>query len=92
VCSPYTNDSAPIKLAIELNAKLISLEHRYYGKSQPFSNEQGGWSLKNLVYLNSSQAIEDIHTFMMSLRSTYGQDRQIVLHGCSYPGALVAWY
>ena len=53
-----------MKLAIELKAKLISLEHRYYGKSQPFSNEEGGWSTENLKYLNSSQAIEDIHSFM----------------------------
>jgi len=55
-------------MAIKLKAKLMTLEHRYYGMSQPFTNEEGGWSVENLKYLNSTQAIEDIHAFIEDLR------------------------
>ena len=74
-CNPPKNSSSPVQLAIKLKAKLMALEHRYYGDSQPFNNSEGGWSIENMKYLTSKQAIEDIHGFIKSLRKTYGQDR-----------------
>lgn len=35
-CSPQNEGSAVGQLAEQLDAKIISLEHRYYGESQPF--------------------------------------------------------
>jgi hypothetical protein len=46
------------------SAKLISLEHRYYGESQPFTNDEGGWSTENLKWLNTSQALADTSLFI----------------------------
>jgi len=68
----------------------VSLEHRYYGASQPFSD----WSLDNLKWLNTTQALEDIHKFINYMKITLDNkmDRKVMLVGGSYPGALVAWY
>jgi hypothetical protein len=41
-------------LGIKHGAKLISLEHRFYGTSQPFNATEGGWSPENLKYLNTT--------------------------------------
>lgn len=70
----------------------MALEHRYYGDSQPFRYDKGGWTYENLKWLNVTQAIEDIELFVQSLKKEYGQDQQIVLIGGSYPGAVVAWF
>jgi len=39
---------------------LVTLEHRYYGASQPFPD----WSTKNLEYLTSQQALADTAYFI----------------------------
>jgi hypothetical protein len=39
----------PFMVGADNNALLVTLEHRYYGASQPFEN----WSTKNLEYLTS---------------------------------------
>jgi len=39
----------PFMVGAEHNALLVSLEHRYYGDSQPFSD----WSTENLKLLTS---------------------------------------
>lgn len=41
-------------------ALLISLEHRYYGASQPFDD----WSTENFEFLTSEQALADIANFI----------------------------
>ena len=41
-------------------ALLMSLEHRYYGDSQPFED----WSTPNLKFLTSEQALADIAQFI----------------------------
>jgi len=68
----------------------VSLEHRYYGASQPFSD----WSLDNLKWLNTTQALEDIHKFINYMKITLDRkmDRKVMIVGGSYPGAVVAWY
>ena len=72
------------------NGLLVALEHRYYGASQPFDD----WSTPNLKWLNSTQALEDIHKFInyMKLVLDRKMDRKVMIVGGSYPGAMVAWY
>ena len=43
-------------LGATYNAQFLVLEHRFYGESQPFDD----WSLENLAYLNSEQALADL--------------------------------
>jgi len=46
----------------EHEALLVSLEHRYYGESQPFES----WATENMEYLSSKQALADIAHFIES--------------------------
>lgn len=69
-------------------ALLMSLEHRYYGDSQPFSD----WSTANLEYLTSEQALADIANFIEKQNIRFGYDADWVVIGGSYPGALSAWF
>ena len=69
------------------NATLISLEHRYYGKSQPMPD----LSSENLAYLTSQQSLEDIKSFLLWYHEHH-PFKKVVLVGCSYAGALVGWF
>lgn len=73
--------------AKDLNGALFSLEHRYYGLSQPFAN----WSTDNLRYLSSQQALSDLSAFIQAKRSE-GWNGTWFVFGGSYPGALSAWF
>ena len=68
------------------------LEHRYYGDSQPSSDEQGGWSYDNLQWLNAPQALADIAHFIDSTNEDLVGHHDWVVIGGSYPGALSAWF
>jgi len=68
-------------------ARLLVLEHRFYGDSQPFDN----WSLESYQYLSSEQAMADIAYFLASMNKGK-EDRQTIVVGGSYPGALSAWF
>jgi len=74
------------------NALLISLEHRYYGDSQPFSD----WSTSNLKYLSSQYALADIAYFIDTMNARFltniGRKPDWITIGGSYPGALSAWF
>lgn len=68
-------------------ALLTALEHRFYGKSQPFDD----LSKESLGYLSAEQALSDLAHFLNFL--TKGQPyRPVVIVGGSYPGALSAWF
>ncbi|KAG5930960.1 hypothetical protein E4U53_002032 [Claviceps sorghi] len=75
-------------------AAVISLEHRYYGKSSPFENLTNA----NLQYLTLENAIQDIVYFANNVVLPFDRERTSspdkapwVLTGCSYSGALNAW-
>ena len=69
-------------------ALLMSLEHRYYGDSQPFDD----WSTPNLKYLTSTQALADIASFIDAQNSRLNRKADWIVIGGSYPGALAAWF
>eukprot|EP01112_Ceratiomyxa_fruticulosa_P014068 TRINITY_DN4005_c0_g5_i1.p1 TRINITY_DN4005_c0_g5~~TRINITY_DN4005_c0_g5_i1.p1 ORF type:complete len:571 (-),score=58.81 TRINITY_DN4005_c0_g5_i1:106-1818(-) len=79
-----------VYLAQEYNALVISLEHRYYGESVPFSD----LSTNNLAYLSVQQALADIAQFKAAMLQTYQVPLASpwITFGCFYSGSLSAWF
>ncbi|KAK8327651.1 hypothetical protein V6Z12_A11G197200 [Gossypium hirsutum] len=82
-------------LAKKFGAAVVSLEHRYYGKSSPFKSH----TMENLKYLSSKQALFDLAVFRQwyqeSLnlkRNRTGAENAWFVFGVSYSGALSAWF
>lgn len=77
-------------LAQRLGAKILALEHRFYGQSIP----NGRFSTDNYRLLTVQQALADLAFF----RDAYQRERlggganKWVAIGGSYPGALSAWF
>ncbi|KFK40185.1 hypothetical protein AALP_AA3G341500, partial [Arabis alpina] len=95
-CSGIANDYISV-LAKKFGAGVVSLEHRYYGKSFPFKS----LTTENLKYLSSKQALFDLAAFRKyyqeSLnvklnRSSGGIENPWFFFGISYSGALSAWF
>ncbi|GLT82679.1 hypothetical protein SLE2022_010370 [Rubroshorea leprosula] len=93
-CNGIANDYLSV-LAKKFGAAVVSLEHRYYGKSSPFKS----LTTENLRYLSSKQALFDLAVF----RQWYQESLNLKLNranvenpwfffGVSYPGALSAWF
>ncbi|XP_026472568.1 LOW QUALITY PROTEIN: putative serine protease F56F10.1 [Ctenocephalides felis] len=78
-----------IEYAKQFNALCFQLEHRYYGKSHPTSD----LGTKNLIYLNSEQALADLAFFIQTMNEKYGFSDvpKWIVFGGSYPGSLAAW-
>jgi len=81
-----------LQVAQQHNALYLVLEHRYYGKSQPFKDHK----TENLAYLTADQALEDIAYFIgwFKVNSGYqiSPSQPWLTIGGSYPGALSAWF
>ncbi|KAG6966497.1 hypothetical protein JG687_00004816 [Phytophthora cactorum] len=77
-------------IAQKFGAKILALEHRFYGKSIP----NGDLSTENYQYLTVQQALADLKHFKESYQSQLGTDdsNQWIAIGGSYPGALSAWF
>ncbi|XP_006425539.2 probable serine protease EDA2 isoform X1 [Citrus clementina] len=99
ICGEYTCDGIPndylAVLAKKFGAAVVSLEHRYYGKSSPFES----LSTENLKYLSSKQALFDLAIFRqryqesLNLKLKRGDaENTWFVFGISYPGALSAWF
>ena len=56
------------ELASQLHAVVVSLEHRYYGASQPFAD----LSTEHLRYLSANQALADLANFHAFYEVGYG--------------------
>ena len=87
-CTPPDDKMFPMLVGADHNALLMSLEHRYYGDSQPFED----WSTPNLKYLTSTQALADIASFIDSQNERLNRKADWIVIGGSYPGALAAWF
>ncbi|CAK4147882.1 unnamed protein product [Aphanomyces euteiches] len=76
-------------LAKKLGALLVSIEHRFYGKSQPLPD----WSVESFKYLTMRQAVDDIAHFQdyFSQSRNLTKDTKWVTFGGSYPGQITAY-
>ncbi|KHN41677.1 Putative serine protease EDA2 [Glycine soja] len=83
-CNGITNDYIGV-LAKKFGAAMVTLEHRYYGKSSPFNSLE----TENLKYLSSKQALFDLAVFRQ-----YYQAR-VTTHNYSWASdiyeASIAW-
>ena len=81
-------NTAVMTYAAKLGAAVYQLEHRFYGKSQPF----GDLSTEHLSFLSSRQALADANNFAVQhLKSKFGASTKVISFGGSYSGALSAW-
>lgn len=76
--------------AQRFNALVLSIEHRFYGKSVPTRD----LSNANLRFLNSEQALADFAMFRqyISEKLALPKTTKWVAFGGSYSGALSAWF
>uniref|UniRef100_A0A915PJ41 Uncharacterized protein n=1 Tax=Setaria digitata TaxID=48799 RepID=A0A915PJ41_9BILA len=84
--------SSPVLIwAKKYGAVCFLLEHRFFGKSQPFKDV----SVENFQYLSVNQALADLKNFIEIMTKTFFWDvkkPRFVLFGESYSGALAAWF
>lgn len=78
-----------IEYAKQFGALCFQIEHRFYGQSYPTAD----MSIKNLVYLNSEQALADIAYFIENQKNISKSLNNVkwIVFGGSYPGSLAAW-
>lgn len=93
LCGESTCGAGSLNGAIRAHAKkhgayLVALEHRYYGKSQPFKT----LAAANLKYLTSDNALADAAAFQKWLSGEEGLTGKWVVVGGSYAGVLAARY
>ena len=75
-------------LARKYHAKLVALEHRYYGMSVPGKN----LSTENLKHLKTEFALKDLKRFQEELVLSRNWTGKWIAFGGSYPGSLSAYY
>ncbi|KAK8471572.1 hypothetical protein PHAVU_003G260000 [Phaseolus vulgaris] len=82
-------------LAKKFGAAIVSVEHRYYGKSSPFDSLE----TQNLKYLSSKQALFDLAVFRQYYQNSLNAklngtkiENSWFVFGGSYAGALSAWF
>uniref|UniRef100_A0AC34G949 Uncharacterized protein n=1 Tax=Panagrolaimus sp. ES5 TaxID=591445 RepID=A0AC34G949_9BILA len=84
-----------MQMATQYKARLIQLEHRFFGQSYPIktANGWGDMSTPNLSLLTSQQALEDLANFIIKYNSQQNwTNPRWVVFGGSYPGSLCAWF
>lgn len=87
-CSDEALLGAAMDYAEEFKAHLVTLEHRYYGKSQPFAQLDSA----SLKYLGTNYALADLANFEAYARTQWGWSGQWIVVGGSYAGSLSAFY
>lgn len=87
--SSVSGRTANAYFAEQVQGGTIALEHRFYGKSQPFDS----LATENLRYLTSQQALHDLAQFQTWITGKYSlAGSNFFCMGGSYPGNLAAWY
>ncbi|KAM6591770.1 hypothetical protein CsatA_014375 [Cannabis sativa] len=93
-CNGISNDYLSV-LSKKFGAAVVTLEHRYYGKSSPFES----LATENLRYLSSKQALFDLAVFRQYYQDSLNQklnrtnvENPWFVVGVSYSGALSAWF
>lgn len=88
----YNYTGVMFEHAVVLNALVVFVEHRYYGKSQPYGSNPSQHELRGLTV---EQAMADYAWFIRTFRKRRGcraDECPIVTFGGSYGGMLVAWF
>lgn len=76
--------------AAEAKAMLVSIEHRFYGKSTPGDGTLSTANLKKL--LSADQALADYANLISYIKAKYNTpSSKVVTFGGSYSGSLSAW-
>ncbi|ETV93012.1 hypothetical protein, variant 1 [Aphanomyces invadans] len=77
-------------LAIQHKALLLSVEHRYYGESNPTPD----MTVENLEFLTIDQALKDLELFHSHVTTKYRTTdaSKWIVFGGSYPGNLAVWF
>jgi pimeloyl-ACP methyl ester carboxylesterase len=88
VCGKDDLDGAIRYYAKKFHAKLVALEHRYYGKSIPLPT----LASKDLQYLTTELALADLANFQTTISKKRHWTGAWVAFGGSYPGSLAAYY
>lgn len=88
ICSKSYLNGAIRTHAKKYHAKLIALEHRYYGKSLPYPT----LSRKHLKYLTTKTALQDLASFQIQISQDKGWTGPWIAFGGSYAGSLAAYY
>jgi pimeloyl-ACP methyl ester carboxylesterase len=76
------------RLAGEIGAHIVTLEHRYYGESIPAPS----YSAKNLRFLSTDAALADLAAFQAFATEKWNLKGPWIAIGGSYPGSLAAYY
>lgn len=84
----YFLDDAALAWAKQLGARVVWLEHRYYGRSLPFND----LSTAHLSYLTLPNILEDLASFQKWLTTKNGWTGKWIAVGGSYSGTLSALY
>lgn len=84
----YELADSGVEFAKALGASIVFLEHRYYGKSEPFND----LTSEHLKYLTSENAIEDLATFQRWISIRERLSGKWIAIGGSYAGNLSALY
>ena len=87
-CEKRALDGAIRTYAQKHHAKLIALEHRYYGESLPHPS----YSTKNLRHLSTKLALADLAYFQQQISKNQNWTGKWVAFGGSYAGSLSAYY
>lgn len=87
-CTTNALNGAIRHYAKKYHAKLIALEHRYYGQSIPLDS----FSTQDLGKLTTEEALNDLAYFQQSIVRKKNWQGKWIAFGGSYPGSLSAWY
>jgi lysosomal Pro-X carboxypeptidase len=79
------------ELVKDIPGSLVFCEHRFYGKSMPFENQNVSYkSPEHLGYLTSEQALADFADLIRFINPK--NVRPVIVMGGSYGGMLSAWF
>ncbi|MBY0516508.1 MAG: hypothetical protein K2P81_06345 [Bacteriovoracaceae bacterium] len=87
-CGGTGSYSSVERLAKQVGAHLVALEHRFYGESLPFRK----LTTERLSYLNLNSAIEDLAEFQKFAMDKLNLKGKWISFGGSYAGTLAAFY
>src|SRR3990167_2391328 len=87
-CTPNSLNGSLREMAKKYHAKLISLEHRYYGASLPRTT----FTTDDLKFLTTDQALQDAAAFQKFFMRNDNWKGKWIVFGGSYPGSLSAYY